>query len=154
MEATTAWLLNILYRFDNTNHQNSDASMPTTRAYYQYPGHFVAATASLMILDVLVVGLRFWTRHRERLPRKLDDWLMIPALVILFLTMTRKMEIILIYTQFLSVAGSIALLYAVAKKALAYPTAIPEGFVGSPLMLVTDQLTLLSEVSCTGATHY
>lgn len=128
--------------------------MPTTRAYYQYPGHFVAATASLMILDVLVVGLRFWTRHRERLPRKLDDWLMIPALVIPVLPIIRKREINTdSYTQLLSVAGSIALLYAVAKKALAYPTAIPEGFVGSPLLLVTDQLTLLSEVSSTDATH-
>lgn len=51
------------------------------QAYYQTPGHVVAAAVVLPVLDVLVVGLRFYTRRRQRLPLQMDDWLTLPAAV-------------------------------------------------------------------------
>ncbi|KAI1399893.1 plasma membrane protein Pth11-like protein [Hypoxylon fuscum] len=101
--------------------------MAPSQAYYQRPGHFVATCIVLAVLDILAVGLRFWTRYHEKQPRKMDDWLILPAVV-------------------LSVGGSIVLVYAVSQEALAYPTKFPEGFSGNPLLLETNQLNLLSQV--------
>jgi hypothetical protein len=49
--------------------------------YYQTTGHFIAACVILALLDVIAVGLRFWTRRKHRQPLKVDDWLILPATV-------------------------------------------------------------------------
>lgn len=49
--------------------------------YYQRPGHVIAASMVLSVVDVITVGLRFWLRKRQRQPLKADDWLAIPATV-------------------------------------------------------------------------
>lgn len=35
----------------------------------------------LPVLSIAAVGLRFWVRGRQKSQLKLDDWLMLPALV-------------------------------------------------------------------------
>lgn len=43
----------------------------------------VLLTSSTLFIPActLVVGLRFYTRHVQKLPFGIDDWLMLPALV-------------------------------------------------------------------------
>ena len=51
------------------------------QAYYQKPGHVVAAAVVLPVLDTVTVILRLYARRRQRLPLQADDWLTIPATV-------------------------------------------------------------------------
>lgn len=57
--------------------------MPSSsaQAYYQTPQHVIAAGVALSVLDALVVGLRFWTRRKQNTSLRVDDWLMVPAMV-------------------------------------------------------------------------
>jgi uncharacterized membrane-anchored protein len=41
----------------------------------------VVAVVVMSVLDVVVVGLRFYVRRKLRLPLKADDWLALGALV-------------------------------------------------------------------------
>ena len=51
------------------------------QAYYQSPGHVIAASTVLPVLDILAVSLRFYARRKQRLAFAIDDWLTLPALV-------------------------------------------------------------------------
>ena len=53
------------------------------QAYYQKAEHVIAAAVILPVLDLIAVGLRFYTRRKQRISPQADDWLTIPALVCL-----------------------------------------------------------------------
>ena len=48
---------------------------------YAYHGQVLAAGAVFPAVAIIIVGLRFWTRSRQKANFGADDWLMIPALV-------------------------------------------------------------------------
>ncbi|KAI9896982.1 hypothetical protein N3K66_008004 [Trichothecium roseum] len=56
--------------------------MAAIQHYYQTPGHIVAAGIALPILDIAVVALRFASRLKSRQPLGPDDWLLIPATIL------------------------------------------------------------------------
>lgn len=45
------------------------------------PSGLIAMSCVLPILSIVAVGLRFWLRGRQKSQLKLDNWLMLPALV-------------------------------------------------------------------------
>ncbi|KAI0135792.1 hypothetical protein F4814DRAFT_444598 [Daldinia grandis] len=98
--------------------------------YYMRPGHVIAAAIALSVIDIFVVGLRFWARKVQKQPLRADDWLMMPAALI-------------------TVGIGISQLYGVSQKALGYRTVIPDGFRGNPFELATPQLTLKSQLEWT-----
>lgn len=56
-------------------------SSSSAQAYYQTPEHVIAAGVALSALGALFVGLRFWTRRKQNTALRVDDWLMVPAMV-------------------------------------------------------------------------
>ena len=48
---------------------------------YAYHEHVMAAAVTLSVLGTIIVVLRFVTRLRRKSGLKLDDWLILPALV-------------------------------------------------------------------------
>ncbi|KAK3989417.1 hypothetical protein QBC44DRAFT_267231 [Cladorrhinum sp. PSN332] len=96
------------------------------QAYYQTPGHVVAAGVVLGLVDIAAVTLRFWARKRQKQPLRWDDWLIIPAMLF-------------------AVGIGINLVYGVSQHALGYPLAIPADYVGNPLEVSTDQTTATSK---------
>jgi hypothetical protein len=51
------------------------------QAYYQTPGHVVAAGVILSLVDIAAVSLRVWARKKQKQALRWDDWLIIPAMV-------------------------------------------------------------------------
>ncbi|KAK6954651.1 hypothetical protein Daesc_004618 [Daldinia eschscholtzii] len=96
--------------------------------YYMRPSHVIAAAVALSVVDILVVGLRFWARKAQKQLLGSDDWLMVPATLV-------------------TVGIGISQLYGVSQKALGYRTVIPDGYKGNPFELVTPQLSLKSRAS-------
>lgn len=47
-----------------------------SQAYYQTPGHFLAAAVTFLVLDIAAITLRFVARRRLKQALKADDWLM------------------------------------------------------------------------------
>ncbi|KAI1432590.1 hypothetical protein GGR50DRAFT_585711 [Xylaria sp. CBS 124048] len=97
------------------------------RYYITEPGYFISAGIALAVLDIMAVSLRFWTRTKQRETLKADDWLMLPATVLI-------------------VAAVISTTYGVAKGSIAHPTVIPPEFMGNPLDLTTPQITLIYKI--------
>lgn len=118
--------------------------MDVQRMYVTRPGFFVSAAMLLPLLDVIAVVLRFRARTKQREALKLDDWLMIPA------TVCCPFRVLLLHylirVQILVMAIGITTTYGVSKEAIAHPTEIPPDFTGSPLELVTPQITLVYKV--------
>ncbi|OTB18131.1 hypothetical protein K445DRAFT_19695 [Daldinia sp. EC12] len=85
--------------------------------YYMRPGHVIAAAVALSVVDILVVGLRFWARKAQKQLLGSDDWLMVPATLV-------------------TVGMGISQLYGVSQKALGYRTVIPDGYKGNPFELL------------------
>lgn len=56
-------------------------AMSEPQAYYQSPGHVIAAGVVLSVVDIIAVVARLWVRKRQKQGLKADDWLMIPAAV-------------------------------------------------------------------------
>ncbi|OCL14661.1 hypothetical protein AOQ84DRAFT_15099 [Glonium stellatum] len=71
----------------------------------QSPTAVIATAVVLSLLDIIVVGLRFYARRRQRQRVQADDWLTIPALALV-----------------LGLAA--VLITGVAQHALAYPTPV------------------------------
>ncbi|KAI0180076.1 hypothetical protein GGR52DRAFT_529638 [Hypoxylon sp. FL1284] len=101
--------------------------MAPYQKYVQRPGHSIAASVVLPLLDVVVVSLRFSIRRRQSQGLKMDDWLMIPALLLLW-------------------GISISVLYGVSHEAIAYPVKVPADFHGSSLALTTSQISLVYQI--------
>ncbi|KAI0157915.1 hypothetical protein GGR52DRAFT_576885 [Hypoxylon sp. FL1284] len=95
--------------------------------YYMRAGHTVAVAIALIIVDIIAVGLRFWTRRVQRNPPRADDWLMIPATIV-------------------TIGIGIDQLYGVSRKGLGYWTEIPPGYTGSEEDLVTPQIVARAHV--------
>lgn len=55
--------------------------MAPYQKYLQRPGHNYAASIVLPVMDLVVVFMRLRARIRQKQGLKVDDWLMIPALV-------------------------------------------------------------------------
>ncbi|KAI0888264.1 uncharacterized protein GGS22DRAFT_155443 [Annulohypoxylon maeteangense] len=92
--------------------------------YYQEPVHVVGTTIFLTVLNIVLISLRFRVRSLQKLPLGLDDWIMIPALI---MTMLLGIDI-----------G-----YGVSRKALAYRTEVPPGSTGDlTFEVITDQILL------------
>lgn len=45
------------------------------------PSGLIAMSCVLPVLSAITVGLRFWLHARQKSQLKVDDWLMLPALV-------------------------------------------------------------------------
>ncbi|KAI1799479.1 hypothetical protein F4811DRAFT_543548 [Daldinia bambusicola] len=101
--------------------------MAETPFYYMRAGHVIASAVALSVVDILVVGLRFWARKTQKQKLGADDWLMVPATLV-------------------TVGIGICQLYGVSQKALGYRTIIPDGYEGNPFELVTPQLSLKSQL--------
>ncbi|PVH95162.1 hypothetical protein DM02DRAFT_509961, partial [Periconia macrospinosa] len=53
--------------------------MSTTQHYYQTAGHVIAAGMVLSVMDVIALVLRFRARIESKQPLMADDWLLLPA---------------------------------------------------------------------------
>ncbi|KAK0716925.1 hypothetical protein B0T26DRAFT_853581 [Lasiosphaeria miniovina] len=95
--------------------------MSPPQAYYQTPGHVIAAGAVLIVVDVVSVVMRFWARNRQKQGLRADDWLIIPA------------------TLLVVGIGSV-MFYGVSQQALAHTLDIPADYAGGDMLgLVTAQ---------------
>ncbi|KAI1743832.1 hypothetical protein F4680DRAFT_444529 [Xylaria scruposa] len=94
------------------------------RYYITEPGYVISAAILLPLLDIIAVALRFWARTKYREAIKADDWLMLPATILV-------------------TAIGISVTYGVAKGAIAHPTEIPPDFNGNPLEITTPQISLI-----------
>lgn len=101
--------------------------MPAQRTYVTEPGYVIAAAMFLSALDIIAVILRFWTRTRQREALKADDWLILPATILV-------------------TAIAIETTYGVSQGAVAYPTEIPADFDGDPLEITTPQIALVYKI--------
>ncbi|KAI1752989.1 hypothetical protein F4782DRAFT_530103 [Xylaria castorea] len=99
------------------------------RYYITEPGYVIAAAILLSLLDIIAVALRFWARTKYREAIKADDWLMLPATIIV-------------------TAIGISVTYGVAKGSIAHPTEIPPDFNGNPLEITTPQISLIYKARC------
>ncbi|KAI2638329.1 hypothetical protein GGS21DRAFT_488405 [Xylaria nigripes] len=97
------------------------------RYYITEPGYVIAAAILLSVLDIIAVSLRFGARKKQREALKADDWLMLPATILV-------------------TAIGISITYGVAKRSIAYPTEIPPDFDGNPLYLTTPQIALIYKI--------
>ncbi|KAI0206736.1 hypothetical protein F4808DRAFT_405147 [Astrocystis sublimbata] len=102
-------------------------TMEQAQAYYETPGHIIAASVVLSVLDIVVVALRFWSRSSRNQGVKTDDWLIIPAVIS-------------------TIAIGISMIYGTTQHALGYRTKLPDGFEGDPFDIVTYQLTTTSKI--------
>ncbi|KAI1119161.1 hypothetical protein F5Y14DRAFT_460476 [Nemania sp. NC0429] len=93
------------------------------RYYITEPGYVITAATVISLLDIVAVSLRFWARRKQKEKLKVDDWLMIPSVILV-------------------TAIGISIVYGVAKHSIAYPTEIPPDFNGDPLDIVTSQITI------------
>ncbi|KAI6086756.1 hypothetical protein F4821DRAFT_278438 [Hypoxylon rubiginosum] len=91
--------------------------------YYETPSHNIAAGIILPVVDIIAVGLRFWVRTKQKQALKADDWLLVPATIMI-------------------VGIGILMVYGVSQEALAHNVVFPEGYTGSPYLIQTDQLEL------------
>ncbi|KAI0391533.1 hypothetical protein F5Y17DRAFT_440069 [Xylariaceae sp. FL0594] len=91
--------------------------------YPEKAANTIAAGVGLSILAVLTVALRFWTRRVQKQPLKVDDWLLLPAVI-------------------LNTATGIVLTYAAVHRALGWPLQIPPDYRGDVKLLQSEQLTL------------
>ncbi|RWA13013.1 hypothetical protein EKO27_g2081 [Xylaria grammica] len=97
------------------------------RYYATEPGYVIAAAILLPLLDITAVALRFWARAKQKKAMKADDWLMVPATILV-------------------TAIGVAIAFGVAKGAIAHPTAIPPDFDGNHLEIETPQMTLIYKI--------
>ncbi|KAK4224045.1 hypothetical protein QBC38DRAFT_486304 [Podospora fimiseda] len=97
------------------------------QAYFQTPGHVVAAGVVLSLVDIIAVTLRIWARKRQRQPLRWDDWFIIPAML-------------------LAIGIGIDLIYGVSQRALGYTLEVPPDYVGNPLELITDQTIMTAKI--------
>ncbi|KAK3389692.1 plasma membrane protein Pth11-like protein [Podospora didyma] len=96
------------------------------QAYYQTPGHAIAAGVALTMVDIIAVASRFWARKRNKQQLKADDWLIVPAAL-------------------LTMGIGIDMVYGVSQHGQAAFLEIPPDFNGNPLQLVTPQLAATSK---------
>ncbi|GAW17636.1 hypothetical protein ANO14919_070960 [Xylariales sp. No.14919] len=94
------------------------------RYYATEPGYVIAAAVLLPLLDIAAVALRFWARAKQKKAMKADDWLMVPATILV-------------------TAIGAAITFGVARGAVAHPTALPPDFDGNHLEIETPQMTLI-----------
>ncbi|XXH03066.1 hypothetical protein Hte_009456 [Hypoxylon texense] len=101
--------------------------METPQEYYQTPGHVIAAGIVLSIVDIVALVLRFWTRKKQHEPLKMDDWLIIPATLLV-------------------VGIGVSMVYGVSRESLGYRTHVPSGFTGDIETAVTEQLQITDKI--------
>ncbi|KAH7324817.1 plasma membrane protein Pth11-like protein [Stachybotrys elegans] len=109
--------------------------MEIEQLYYQTPGHALAASIVLSVLDIAAVAARLYTRQKQKQKIKADDWLMLPALLF-------------------TVGIGVTLIYGVAVESFGVPTKIPEDFSGDPreiLALASPQLKTMNTLQWTFA---
>ncbi|KAM7185744.1 hypothetical protein V8F20_011681 [Naviculisporaceae sp. PSN 640] len=97
------------------------------QAYYQTPGHFVAAAAVLSFFCILAVSLRLLARKRQRQKFGCDDALITVSTII-------------------TLAIASAMFYGVSKRGFGYPFRLPDGFEGDPFDIVTDQIVVTGKI--------
>ncbi|KAK4169820.1 plasma membrane protein Pth11-like protein [Cladorrhinum sp. PSN259] len=96
------------------------------QAYYQTPGHVVAAGVVLSLVDITAVSLRVLARKKQKQAFRWDDWFIIPAMLF-------------------TVGIGIILVYGVSQHALGYPLEVPVDYSGNPLEISTAQTTETSK---------
>ena len=52
--------------------------------YYQLADYNLSLAIAFIVIDTLAVGLRVWARKKQKLPLKLDDYLIFAALILTF----------------------------------------------------------------------
>jgi nitrate reductase gamma subunit len=51
--------------------------------YYQLADYNLAICGVFLFVNIVAVGLRVWSRRKQKLRLQLDDWLVFPALVLI-----------------------------------------------------------------------
>jgi len=74
-----------------------------TPHYYEKAGPNLAVAIALPILDAIIVFGRLYVRRKQKLPLGIDDWLMIPALILVL-------------------GAGVTMIIGIAKHGLGYPT--------------------------------
>jgi len=64
---------------------------PQTR-YFQLADYNKGLCIAFIIVNVFAVGVRVWARRRQKLPLLLDDWLIIPALILTIASATTMIK--------------------------------------------------------------
>ncbi|KAM7213671.1 hypothetical protein V8F06_010929, partial [Rhypophila decipiens] len=98
----------------------------------QTPSHVVAAGAILSLFGIVAVSLRVLARKRQRQKLGVDDGLIIVSMV-------------------LTLAIASLMFYGVSRHSLGYQFTLPDDFDGSPLDIVTDQISVIGKVQYTYA---
>ncbi|KUI66118.1 hypothetical protein VM1G_01381 [Cytospora mali] len=112
------------------------------QTYDQTPGHIVAATVVLCIIDILAVGGRFFARKKQGAPLKADDWLSAAALLDIMNKYVADFSTTHPSEQFFTIGYGILILYAVSQHSLGYRIVYPPDFHESPLDFESSQTRL------------
>lgn len=60
----------------------SDSQAVPDVRYFQLANYNIALLSIFMGIDIVVVGLRIWARKKQNIAFQLDDWLILPALLL------------------------------------------------------------------------
>ncbi|KAI0518400.1 plasma membrane protein Pth11-like protein [Xylaria bambusicola] len=101
--------------------------MPAKQEYFETPGHVVAASIVVPVIDLLALTLRFHLRRKLKHGLKADDWLILLATV-------------------LTLGMGITLIYGVARKSIAYRFEVPQIFEEDPFAAATPQAALTGKI--------
>ncbi|KAI0556236.1 plasma membrane protein Pth11-like protein [Xylaria curta] len=101
--------------------------MSAKQEYFETPGHVIAASIVVPVVDLLALAIRFHIRRRLRHGLKADDWLILLATV-------------------LTLGMGITLIYGVARKSIAYRFEVPPDLEDNPFAAATPQAALTGKI--------
>ncbi|KAI1196094.1 hypothetical protein F5X97DRAFT_224956 [Nemania serpens] len=101
--------------------------MAVKQEYFETPGHVIAASIVVPVIDVLALAIRFHLRRRLKHGLKADDWLIFLATA-------------------LTLGMGITLIYGVVHKSIAYRFEVPEGLKHDPFAAATPQAALTGKI--------
>ncbi|KAI1275617.1 plasma membrane protein Pth11-like protein [Xylaria sp. FL0933] len=101
--------------------------MAAKQEYFETPGHVIAASIVVPVVDLLALAIRFHIRRKLKHGLKADDWLILLATV-------------------LTLGMGITLIYGVAHKSLAYRFEVPQDLEDDPFAATTSQAALTGKI--------
>ncbi|KAI0975161.1 plasma membrane protein Pth11-like protein [Xylaria arbuscula] len=101
--------------------------MSAKQEYFETPGHVIAASIVVPLLDLLALAIRFHIRRKLKHGLKADDWLILLATV-------------------LTIGMGITLIYGVAHKSIAYRFKVPQNLEDDPFAAATPQAALTGKI--------
>ncbi|RYC57011.1 hypothetical protein CHU98_g9196 [Xylaria longipes] len=101
--------------------------MSAKQEYFETPGHAIAASIVVPVVDLLALAIRFHIRRTLNHGLKADDWLILVATV-------------------LTLGMGITLIYGVARKSIAYRFEVPQDLEDDPFAAATPQAALTGKI--------